>query len=713
MPVLDFPPQFSADELSRLERQSSFNLNDSIEGNEFTSHGPGTVQIQGDDLLIQRNGEALQWVIYGLPGLGETSNLTAMSLALNQLTAGTELYLGVSDYAAGRWNFSTIQVDGSEMVVDILDRFDPASAAGPDGTALIVLLTDNADFGVDFINLTGQAELLVPQILSASNGKFEDRIQISWSGVAYAEEIEIFYKLEEEPEDAWALLFTANTGGNGLLNHTADQPPAKGSLYGKPYLYRARAKLGEERSAFSDAMQGERRTPHVLSLSASYQVHSDQIKLHFYTSDEYEDFSIFRDDVKIADFNAPGFFGKTFIDAAVGPGEHLYHVVVEGPNGPSFPSEKTPGCISEWQSGTLKSRDDSEAFRADVVDIGGTACVCYFDSANGQLVFEWVGGGNPGAHAVCEADVDVRTDLSFIDGRPMLAFHNGDDGKLEGRGSYLALGTTPVPTSATDWDVQLIAGGSSTALRIRLIELSDRLGLFFGNDSGTEEQLFYAQSIDKSPGPADWTVSLVTDEPYDPLFDGCVYRDRPVVVAQRNADEPLIHFSTELQPDDLTDWKHDTTSLHLTYTDLVVHVEAGDVRMIAIVPQDGAEESAMYSGYVSFDDEFDPNGSGLTTLYFSDDLTASGLSTVVHNERRYIAWNAALHGSPHYFGISGRIGSQDQHVVEMGDVPAVGGALSVSELATLCVVGDELMLLYRDSNITTNRLNLSVLPPCE
>ncbi|MCB1218359.1 hypothetical protein KDL44_13295 [bacterium] len=709
----DFPPQFSAEELARLERQSSFNLNDSIEGSEFASHGPGTVQIQGDDLLVERNGEALHWVIYGLPGLGPTSNLTSMSLALNQLTADTKLYLGVSDYEAGRWNFSTIQIDDSEMVVDILDRFDPVGAASPDGMALIALLTDNADFGVDFISYSGQTDLLVPQITSVTNGTHEDRIVVNWSGVAHAAEIEIFYKLEEEPEDAWALLFTANTGGNGLLNHTENQPPAKGSLYGKPYLYRARAKLGEERSEFSAVMSGERRTPHPISLGASYQVYSDQIRFYFFTDIAYEDFSIFRDDVKIADFSAPGIFGKAFVDNAPGPGEHLYHVVVEGPNGPSFPSEKIAGCTSEWEPATLISRDDPEAYHADIADIHGVACVSYSDGTNGELLFHRVSGPDAGSHVVCEADVDVRTDLAVIEGRPMLAFHNADDAALEGRGTYLALATTPVPTGTLDWDVQLIAGGSSTALRLRLIELSDRLGLFFSSDSGTGEQLFYAQSTDKSPGPADWTASQVTNEPYDPLFDGLAYRDRPVVVAQRSAAGPMIHFSTELQPDELADWNSDNTSLVLSYSDLVVYEDSDDVRIQAILPQDGAEDSRMYSSYVSFSSDFETNGSGLSNLYFGDDLTATGLSMVVHNNRRYFAWNAALNGAPYFFGNSERIGSDDQRYTQKGDVPAVGGALSVSELATLCVVGDELMLLYRDSNLTTNRLNLSVLPPCE
>ncbi len=163
------------------------------------------------------------------------------------------------------------------------DAYDPLDNPLPYNTPLFYRVRAQVDgqTGAPSLSDSGFRLLAAPGGLSASEGLFEDRIDLAWLPVQDADGYELDYRRTDVLNDPWQPLASLADGATVSFSHSSAEPPGDEAADLTLYDYRLRALYFEDISPDSAVVTGYRTIPAVQNLSASDGTFHDSVLLQW------------------------------------------------------------------------------------------------------------------------------------------------------------------------------------------------------------------------------------------------------------------------------------------------------------------------------------------------------------------------------------------------------------------------------------------------
>ncbi len=459
--------------------------------------------------------------------------------ALAELPAGTTNYYDVHDADANAIPYNT----------DVLYRlrFGLDDLVGPPG------------YAVTGIRLLGPVTGLYATMNEYNGG---DRIRVLWYTLLDASAYRLEYRNADggEPAD-WTYLTTVPQPVV-YFDHTAANPPGKGSLHRTSYEYRVKGLFGVEYDAspeWSSVVAGRRELFAPIGLTASAG-QSANIELNWIARNPAIGYNIYRDGTdaahKIGASTEP-----TFIDAEAADNfPHVYYVQSTAGTDASSPSEGEIGYTTRC---TMHDVPDDFA-PDDIVAVAGRPAFAGFGAGHDSVYYASAGIDRP--EDLDDWQVTLAFDpgpmpvygvsLAEYDGKPAIAWRNQIS-------LNLLLANTTDPASPADWTNCVVAQylpGQSGVIGMKLAVVAGRPAMSLVGHEFDEYTLQYAAALVALPqSESDWQMSII--RPYDSGFESysisapAELGGTPAMITA-GEQELSYHFSSAPVPDSSSDWNH-------------------------------------------------------------------------------------------------------------------------------------------------------------
>ncbi|MCC7479081.1 hypothetical protein IT575_11565 [bacterium] len=163
------------------------------------------------------------------------------------------------------------------------DVHEPGANELPYGQPLYYRIRAQVDgqTGAPSLSDSGFRLLAPPEGLSASQGLFDERIDLAWLSVLDADGYSLEYRPSGLPEAPWAELAQIDGAASLSFSHSASSPPGLEAQALTIYDYRLRARFLDDLSDYSLTVNGYRTIPAVQNLSASDGDFHDSVVLQW------------------------------------------------------------------------------------------------------------------------------------------------------------------------------------------------------------------------------------------------------------------------------------------------------------------------------------------------------------------------------------------------------------------------------------------------
>ena len=561
-------------ELSGLPRQASATELIVREGDEAVLTGAAAGPTDPTALALTPGPDALSYGIYAFSLAEESENIAFVSVELLELSAAGEQFLAISNFVTGRWELLTIPaaVAGAQTLFDATSR-SPQDYASPLGTCFVAVLAyDGLALTIDKVTLATGFTLLPPANVATNGIGPQDtsavQIEINWTPAALADGYDLYARFTElGPEEPFMLIASIPGGDSSSFTHTRENPPEFFPLYNKQIEYKLKSRNGDDESPlFSSSALGVRTARPPVSLSGIDQVHPELIFLEWESVEDAESYFIYQDN---GDGDPVAEVSETSV--AVAPGDslpHHYFVATMASDGEGLFKTQTASPVSciAWQTHSPKVSDSREDRFPHLAIIGGLPAIAFADLAGEILYYMRATVPEPDEGddwllmSVDVAEVDFPLGLIEHEGRPWILYHDGG-GAEDNEELRVAFAEDSQPQDIVDWTSYAIFETQIASRGIKVAQVGGLLRFIYQDipSNGGQTLIFYAQT--SAPDSADdWTLDVFDPESIEARDYDIAEINGGLAVAYEK-DGLIYKWTSELQPDELSDWQTSTPPL--------------------------------------------------------------------------------------------------------------------------------------------------------